>query len=318
MVARGPRHLRRRDVLRRRDDHAGDLGAGRGGGARDHCPDAAPVHRPRQPGDHPRAVRDPEAGHRERRHPLRSSDVHMVHGNRAAGADRDRPQSRRAARAQSVLRDLVRRIDAANRLSHAGSGRARGHGDRGALRRHGSLRRLADSPRMAAVRDALARAQLFRTGRAAARRPRRDQEPVLPAGAAMGAHSTRDPRDLRGGDRIAGGHFRRVLADARGDPDGLLSAAQAAAHVRAADRSDLCPLHQLDVAGGGGAAGAGVPELRQPGRRLRHRGDARDDDRLRADLRRHAADLGLGAAPRRSRSRCRFARSTSPFWRRTR
>ena len=76
-------------------------------------------------------------------------------------------------------------------------------------------------------------AQLLRAGRAAARRSGRDQEPVLPAGAAVGAHSARDPRDLRGGDRLAGGDLGRVLADARGDPDGLLPAPQDPAHLRA-------------------------------------------------------------------------------------
>ena len=66
------------------------------------------------------------------------------------------------------------------------------------------------------------------------------------------------------------------------------------------------------------AARARVPELGQPGRRVRHRGDARDADRLGADLRRHAPALGLVAAASRSRSRCRSSRSTSRSCRRTR
>ena len=49
----------------------------------------------------------------------------------------------------------------------------------------------------------------------------------------------------------------------------------------------------------------GLQELRQPRRRLRHRGDARDADRLGADLRGHAAHLGLEPARRASPSRCR-------------
>ena len=40
----------------------------------------------------------------------------------------------------------------------------------------------------------------------------------------MGADSAGDPRHLRGGHRLAGGDLRRVLADARRDPDGLLPA----------------------------------------------------------------------------------------------
>ena len=49
----------------------------------------------------------------------------------------------------------------------------------------------------------------------------------------------------------------------------------------------------------------GFRELRQPRRRLRHRRDARDADRLDADLRRDAPHLGLVAAGRASPSRCR-------------
>ena len=50
---------------------------------------------------------------------------------------------------------------------------------------------------------------------------------------------------------------------------------------------------------------ARLPQLGQPGRRLRHRGDAGDADRLGADLLRDAPAVALAAAGSRSRSRCR-------------
>ena len=159
-----------------------------------------------------------------------------------------------AGRDRSDPRAFVHRRQSAARLPGAGRRRSRGHRHRGAVRRHGPLRRHADPPRVALVRDAGARAQLFRPGRAAARGSRGDQESVLPAGAAVGADTAGGARDLRGGDRIAGGDLGRVLADARRDPDGILPAAEDPAHVGPADRPDLRPVHQLDAADRGGSA----------------------------------------------------------------
>ena len=318
LVARRLRHLRRRDVLRRRHDHARDLGAGRGRGARDHRAGAAPVHRPGHARHHPRAVRDPEARHGERRHPVRAGDVPSGSScSRCSDCSRSCAIRTCSAR-QSHARHLLRHGDPADRLPRARCRRPRGHRHRGALRRHGPLRRRADPAGLDRVRDAGARRQLFRAGRAAARRSHRDQEPVLPARAAMGADPARDPRDVRGGDRVAGGDLGRVLAHPRGDPDGLLPAAQAPSHLRAGDRPDLRAVRQLDAADRRVAARGRLPELGQPGRRLRDRGDARDADRLGADLRRHAPDLALAADRSRWRSRCRSSRSTSRSSRRTR
>ena len=246
-------------------------------------------------------------------HPLRPGDVHVV--RRAGGARASEIARNPTCCARSIRYHAISFVAATPRIAFLTLGAV-------VLAVTGTEALYADMGHFGAapirrawllfVMPALV-AQLFRAGRAAARRPDGDQEPVLPAGAAVGAHPARDPRDLRRGDRLASRHLRRLFADARGDPDGLLPAAQAAAHLRAPDRPDLCAIHQLDAAGRGGPARAGVPELRQPGRRLRHRGDARDDDRLRADLRRDAADLGLEAARLRSRSRCRLPRSTSRF-----
>ena len=65
VVAGRLRHLRRRDVLRRRHDHAGDLGAvRRRGPRRSSRPALHPFVVPVDARHHRRAVRDPEARHR--------------------------------------------------------------------------------------------------------------------------------------------------------------------------------------------------------------------------------------------------------------
>ena len=102
--------------------------------------------------------------------PVRPGDVHVVRRDRDARPRRGRRQSERAARAQPVLCDHLRRGDPADRVPDAGRRRARRDRDRGALRGHGALRRLAHPPRVAFVRHARACPQLFRPGRAAARR----------------------------------------------------------------------------------------------------------------------------------------------------
>ncbi len=229
---------------------------------------------------------------------VRARDVHVVRRAGGAGAAADRAQSGGARRRQSRLRDRVRAREPDARLPRARRGRAGGDRHRGALRRHGPLRRVADPPRLAVLRRAVAGAQLLRPGRAAARRPDGDQEPVLPARAAVGADPAGDPRDLRGDHRVAGGHLGRLLAHARRDPDGLLPPPEDPAHVVARDRPDLRAVHQLVAADRGDAARRRLPQLGQPGRRLRDRGHARDADRLRADLLRDAAAVALVAAAR--------------------
>ena len=217
------------------------------------APGAAPVRRARDAGDHRRAVRDPEARHRERRQPVRAGDVRLVRRARAARAC-SRSSRNPACCARSIRCYALAFVVDSPRLAFLALG-AVVLAVTGTEALYADMGHFGASPiRRAwlAVRDAGARAQLFRPGRAAARRPRGDQESVLPAGAAVGADSAGRPRDLRGGHRVAGGHLRRVLADARGDPDGLLPAPQDPAHVRAPDRPDLRPVHQLDAADRGG------------------------------------------------------------------
>ncbi len=166
----------------------------------------------------------------------------------------------------------------------------------------GHFGKAPDPARVAAVRDAGARPELLRPGRVAARRSGRDQESVLSARADLGFDPVGDPRDLGGRDRVTGGDLRRVLADARRDSDGLLSAAHHQAHVRSGDRSDLRAVRELGAVHRGDPARRRFPSLRQPRRRIRHRRDAGDADRLDPDSVRDATDVEL-ARTRRVRDR---------------
>ena len=217
LVAGRLRHLRRGDVLRRRHDHAGDLGAGRGRGPRDHHAAAAPVHRAGHARDHRRAVRDPEARHGERRRAVRAGDVRCGSScSRCWACCRSRSNPAVLAALNPALRGRAS-SSASPLLAFLALGAVvlavTGH--RGALRRHGPLRRARRSAARGSSSCAGAGAQLLRPGRAAARRPGGDQEPVLPARAAVGADPAGGPRDLRGGHRVAGGDLGRLLAHAR-------------------------------------------------------------------------------------------------------
>ena len=74
-----------------------------------------------------------------------------------------------------------------------------------------------------------------------------------------------------------------------------------------ADRADLRAVHQLVAARRGASLLVRrVPQLRQSRRRVRHRGDAGDADRLDPDLRRDAAAVATGRrGPSRRHRRCR-------------
>ena len=91
-----------------------------------------------------------------------------------------------------------------------------GDRSRGALCRSRPFRAKADQDGVALFRVAGARSQLSRSGRARALRPERDRQPLLPAGAVMGALS-HDRACHRGdGDREPGRDHRRLLADQPG------------------------------------------------------------------------------------------------------
>ena len=236
-MARRLRHLRRGDVLRRRHDHAGDLGARRGRGPRGHRARAASVHRAGDARDHRRAVRDPEARHGERRRAVRPGDVRVV--RRARGA-RASSQIVAAARGAGGAQSRATR----SRFIAAQSARSRSSRSAPSCSPSPAPRRCTPTWGTSA-RAPIRRAWLFFVmpalvlnyfgqGALLLDRPDGDQESVLPARAGSGRCIPLVVlATVRGGHRVAGGDLGRVLADARGDPDGLLPAAHDRAHVRA-------------------------------------------------------------------------------------
>ena len=105
LVARRLRHLRRGDVLRRRDDHARDLGARRRRGAGGDRAGHERVHRAGRRRDHDRAVRDPEARHGVGREAVRADHAAVV---RRARSPRDRCRSLRTRRCCARSRRFMR------------------------------------------------------------------------------------------------------------------------------------------------------------------------------------------------------------------
>src|SRR5262249_11824963 len=118
--------------------------------------------------------------------------------------------------------------------------RTRGHRGRGAVRGHGALRPRADHPRLAVVRFPCLHPQLHGAGRADPRRPEaRHRQPVLPAGARVGAAAHGLPRRRRDGHRLAGGHQRRVLGGPASLSARLPAPVAHRAHLGGTNRPDL-------------------------------------------------------------------------------
>ncbi|KAF1853944.1 hypothetical protein Lal_00005155 [Lupinus albus] len=258
------RHGDRRDgrlvVLRRQPDHPRHLGAERGGGAACRRPRPGQLRHPDH-ADHPgRAVRPAAIRYREGRPAVRAGDDGVVRDAGGARARADHPLSRGAGRcvARPCGGDAVQPRLA--RLPAAGCGGAGGDGGGGALCRHGAFRPQADPRRLVHHRAALAAAVLFRPGRPAAARAGSHREPLLPSGAGLGAGAAAAAGHRRHHHRRAGGDLRRLFGDLAGDASAL----------SAADGADLA------AAGRRHPAGADLPDLQQPGRRLRHRGDRHD------------------------------------------
>ena len=196
LVALG--HLRRGAVLRRRHDHAGDLGALGGRG--------------------PRGRRRRRSSRSSCRSRWRSSTglfaiqrfgtgaVGRLFGPvmalwfavlAIAGRRAGRRAPRRPARAVAELRGRVLRRPRRHGVPRARLGRARRHRRRGALRRHGPLRAPADPARVVLPRLPGADAQLPRPGRADPRGPEGDREPVLPPASRLEPDPDGRPRHAR-------------------------------------------------------------------------------------------------------------------------
>ena len=105
-------------------------------------------------------------------------------------------------------------------------------------------------------------AQLYRPGRAAARHAGGGREPLLPDGAGMGAAAAGRHRHRRDDHRQPGGDLGRLLGHPPGGPARLPAAPPDRAHQREGGRADLHPGGQLGPAGDGHAAGPRLPRSR--------------------------------------------------------
>ena len=118
-------------------------------------------------------------------------------------------------------------------------------------------------------------------------------------------------RDGGHGRRVAGHDLRRLLADAAGGAARLPAARPDHPHLGHHRGADLRPGGERLPDGRLHRAGAGRRQLEQPGGGLRHRGHRHDDRHVGALLRRGAPPLGLVAAARRRPGRRSSSSSTS-------
>ncbi len=179
---------------------------------------------------------------------VRACHAGLVHSDRPSRSRRNCPVSRRARGAEPRS---GRHLSLARRAPGLRGDRRRlsgGDRRRGLLRRHGPFRAAADPRRLVRRGVAGAHAQLFRAGRADARRAclfRRCRQPVLRAGPDVGARPADRPRDRRNGDRVAVDHLRRLLPDPAGDQPRLSAPHERRPYRGPGDRTDLRAFRQL-------------------------------------------------------------------------
>ena len=292
--------VRRGAVLRRQADHAGDFGALRRRGARSRDAGVQAVRHTNHADRRARTVFRSEARYGERWRPLRADHDRLVRHAGDPGADRHRARATGPGCAQSAPRDGVPRNARHPRIPLPGRGRARGHGRRGALRRHGPFRLATGAARMVGSRVAGARTQLFRPGCAAHRRPQGGGESVLPVGSGVGALPARRTGHDGYDHRVAGGDLRRLFHHAAGDATGLCPPDGGPAHVEPRNGPDLSARHQSDAVRRRRCPGTGLRILDQPRCSLRDRGHRNHGDHDGAGVRRRPADLALEPARQRS------------------
>ena len=164
--AHPPRPVRHGAPVRRGDDHPGDHRPRRGGGARGRDPGLQAVRGAdlaRHPG---RSVPGPEARHGPGRGDVRAGHGGLVRDDRRARRRRGSCATRRCSRRVAPwhgVRFLAR--PRAARPLRPRRGGAVLHRHRGAVRRHGALRRAADPLRLVGSGLPVPAAQLLRPGR---------------------------------------------------------------------------------------------------------------------------------------------------------
>ena len=95
------------------------------------------------------------------------------------------------------------------------------------------------------------------------------------------------------GGRVAGAHLGRLLAHPTGGAARLPAARHHRPHLWQDRRADLRPRGELAADGGLRGAGARLPRVERPGRRLRHRGDRHDGHHVDAVLLRGPRSVAL-------------------------
>ena len=206
------RHLRRGAVLRRQHDHPGDLGAVRGRGPQGDRAGAGGADRADHRGDHRGAVRRPAPRHRRGRPVVRPRDDRLVRRDRRvrrAPASSTHPEILQALSPTYAVGFLSGHFDIAffalAAVVLAVTGAEALYADMGHFGR-----RAITCGWLGLVLPAL-HAQLLRPGRADPRRPRRREQPVLPAHPRVGAAADGPAGHRRDRHRVAGGDHRRVL-----------------------------------------------------------------------------------------------------------
>ena len=246
-VDRRRRPVRRGADLRRRRDHAGDLGAL---GARGRGTDRARACRPTC--CRPRRsillalVRDPAVRDGADRARLRADHARSGSSSLPRSASTASCSIRRVFAALNPLYGA--RLSAARRLHRLSGARRRvpvRDRRRGALRRHGPFRRQTDPAGLVLSSSSRPDPQLRRPGGDRARRRADRRQHLLPALPAAAADAADRARDRRHDHRQPVDHHRRLLDDPAGDPARLAAAHAHHADLRGGLRPDLCRRGQL-------------------------------------------------------------------------
>ena len=206
------RDLRRRAVLRRRHDHAGDLGAVRGRRLEVATPALKPYVVPITLVVLVVLFAVQRKGTARRRRAVRPGDVlwFVALACSASATSSQHPEVLRGAQ-PAVCRCTSSREPVASASSALGAVVLAVTGAEALYADMGHFGRNAHPLRLVLLRASRAAAQLLRPGRADAARPRRGRQSLLSAGAGMGAVPPGGARDRGDGDRLAGGDLRRVL-----------------------------------------------------------------------------------------------------------